>query len=60
MAVLRVTPNTFHQRFHAEGLGCVFDGLIILAMDGEQAPAHRALLPAVFMPQTVNGNGDPD
>lgn len=53
MAVLR-DADTFTSGFIAEGLGAFFDGLIILAMDGEQHRRTRALLQPVFMPQTVN------
>jgi len=54
VAVLR-DANTFTSGFIAEGLGAFFDGLIVLAMDGEQHRRTRALLQPVFMPQTVNG-----
>lgn len=53
MAVMR-DADTFTNGFIAEGLGAFFDGLIILAMDGEQHRRTRALLQPVFMPQTVN------
>ena len=53
MAVLR-DAETFTSGFIAEGLGAFFDGLIILAMDGEQHRRTRALLQPVFMPETVN------
>ncbi len=53
MAVMR-DANTFTNGFIAEGLGSFFDGLIILAMDGEQHRRTRALLQPVFMPDTVN------
>ncbi|TKA89687.1 cytochrome P450 [Halopseudomonas bauzanensis] len=53
MAVLR-DADTFTSGFIAEGLGAFFDGLIILAMDGEQHRRTRALLQPVFMPETVN------
>jgi cytochrome P450 len=44
----------FTNGFIAEGLGAVFDGLIILAMDGELHRNVRALLQPAFMPETVN------
>jgi cytochrome P450 len=53
MAVLR-DATRFTSGFIAEGLGAVFDGLIILAMDGEQHRNVRALLQPAFMPETVN------
>lgn len=46
--------TTFTNGFIAEGLGAFFDGLIILAMDGEQHRRVRALLQPAFMPDTVN------
>jgi cytochrome P450 len=53
MNVLKDATN-FTNGFIAEGLGAVFDGLIILAMDGEQHRKVRALLQPAFMPETVN------
>lgn len=53
MAIMR-DADTFTSGFIAEGLGAFFDGLIILAMDGEQHRRTRALLQPVFMPDTVN------
>jgi cytochrome P450 len=53
MSVLR-DASTFTNGFIAEGLGAFFDGLIILAMDGEQHRRVRALLQPAFMPETVN------
>ncbi len=53
MAVLKDGTN-FTNGFIAEGLGAVFDGLIILAMDGMQHRNVRALLQPAFMPETVN------
>ncbi len=53
MSVLR-DATTFTNGFIAEGLGAFFDGLIILAMDGEQHRRVRALLQPAFMPDTVN------
>jgi cytochrome P450 len=53
MSVLRDASN-FTNGFIAEGLGAVFDGLIILAMDGELHRNVRALLQPAFMPETVN------
>jgi len=53
MNVLRDATN-FTNGFIAEGLGAVFDGLIILAMDGEQHRNVRALLQPAFMPESVN------
>ncbi len=52
LSVLR-DADTFTSGFIAEGLGAFFDGLIILAMDGEQHRRTRALLQPVFMPETV-------
>src|SRR3546814_15260691 len=40
--------------FIAEGLGAFFDGLVILAMDGEPHRKVRALLQPAFMPESVN------
>jgi cytochrome P450 len=53
MNVLKDATN-FTNGFIAEGLGAVFDGLIILAMDGELHRNVRALLQPAFMPETVN------
>lgn len=53
MNVLR-DADTYTNGFIAEGLGAFFDGLIILAMDGEQHRRVRALLQPAFMPDTVN------
>lgn len=53
MAVLR-DANSYTSGFIAEGLGAFFDGLIVLAMDGEQHRSVRALLQPAFMPETVN------
>jgi cytochrome P450 len=53
MAVLR-DASAYTSGFIAEGLGAFFDGLIILAMDGEQHRQVRALLQPAFMPETVN------
>ena len=53
MNVLR-DGTTFTSGFIAEGLGALFDGLIVLAMDGEQHRKVRALLQPAFMPDTVN------
>src|SRR5690554_7147506 len=53
LSVLR-DGETFTNGFIAEGLGAFFDGLIVLAMDGEQHRRTRALLQPIFMPQTVN------
>lgn len=53
MAVLKDATN-FTNGFIAEGLGAFFDGLVILAMDGEQHRRVRALLQPAFMPETVN------
>lgn len=52
-AVLRDAEN-FTSGFIAEGLGAFFDGLIILAMDGEQHRRARGLLQPAFMPKVVN------
>ncbi len=49
LAVLR--DGTIYTRgFIAEGLGAFFDGLVILAMDGEPHRRVRALLQPAFMP----------
>lgn len=53
MAVLR-DGNTYTSGFIAEGLGAFFDGLVILAMDGEPHRKVRALLQPAFMPESVN------
>ncbi|WP_313054255.1 cytochrome P450 [Pseudomonas lopnurensis] len=53
MSVLR-DADTFTSGFIAEGLGAFFDGLIILAMDGEAHRKVRALLQPAFMPESVN------
>lgn len=53
MSVLKDATN-YTSGFIAEGLGAFFDGLIILAMDGEQHRRVRALLQPAFMPDTVN------
>lgn len=53
MAVLR-DGNTYTSGFIAEGLGAFFDGLVILAMDGEAHRKVRALLQPAFMPESVN------
>ncbi|HBP2693011.1 TPA: cytochrome P450 [Pseudomonas aeruginosa] len=53
MAVLR-DGNTYTSGFIAEGLGAFFDGLVILAMDGEEHRKVRALLQPAFMPESVN------
>ncbi|MDB5869202.1 MAG: Cytochrome [Polaromonas sp.] len=53
MAVMKDAAN-FTSGFIAEGLGAFFDGLIILAMDGEQHRRVRALLQPAFMPASVN------
>lgn len=58
MTVLR-DGNNYTSGFIAEGLGAFFDGLIVLAMDGEQHRNVRALLQPAFMPQTVNKWRDP-
>ncbi len=53
MAVLR-DGNIYTSGFIAEGLGAFFDGLVILAMDGEAHRKVRALLQPAFMPESVN------
>ncbi len=53
MAVLR-DGTTYTSGFIAEGLGAFFDGLVILAMDGEPHRRVRALLQPAFMPENVN------
>lgn len=53
MAVLR-DGNTYTSGFIAEGLGAFFDGLVILAMDGEAHRKVRALLQPAFTPESVN------
>lgn len=58
MAVLR-DATSYTSGFIAEGLGAFFDGLIVLAMDGEQHRKVRALLQPAFMPETVNKWRDP-
>ena len=47
---------TFTSGFIAKGLGTFFggDGLIIIAMDGDQHRKARGLLQPVFTPQSVN------
>ena len=48
--------KTFTSGFIRDGLGSFFggDGLIILAMDGEEHKKTRSLLQPVFMPANVN------
>lgn len=53
MAVMR-DPANFTSGFIAEGLGSFFDGLIIIAMDGEEHKKTRALLQPVFTPDVAN------
>lgn len=53
MIALRDAGN-FTSGFIAEGLGSFFDGLIIIAMDGEQHKRTRALLQPVFTPDVAN------
>src|SRR5690606_14919286 len=53
MMVLRDGEN-YTSGFIANGLGAAFDGLIILAMDGEEHRRVRSLLQPVFMPSSVN------
>jgi cytochrome P450 len=53
MAVLRDAEN-YTSGFIAQGLGAAFDGLIILAMDGDEHRRVRSLLQPVFMPASVN------
>ena len=53
MAVMK-DAATFTNGFIAEGLGVFFDGLIVLAMDGDAHRRARGLLQPVFMPETVN------
>ena len=53
MTVLR-DAGSYTSGFIAEGPGAFFDGLIVLAMDGEQHRKVRALLQPAFMPETVN------
>ncbi len=53
MAVMRDATN-FTSGFIAEGLGSFFDGLIIIAMDGEEHKRTRALLQPVFTPDVAN------
>jgi cytochrome P450 len=53
MAVLR-DAATYTSGFIAKGFGEAFDGLTILAMDGEQHKSVRTLLQPAFMPATVN------
>lgn len=44
----------FTSGFISEGLGSFFDGLIIIAMDGEEHRKARGLLQPAFMPTVVN------
>jgi cytochrome P450 len=53
MSILR-DGDTYTSGFIARGFGEAFDGLTILAMDGEQHRKVRTLLQPAFMPQTVN------
>jgi cytochrome P450 len=53
MAVMKDSA-TFTSGFIAEGFGAFFDGLIVLAMDGDAHRRARGLLQPVFMPETVN------
>lgn len=53
MAVLKDAAN-YTNGFILEGLGKVWDGLMILGMDGEEHRRVRALLQPAFMPDTVN------
>lgn len=53
MNVLRDAAN-YTNGFIAEGLGKVWDGLIILGMDGEAHRHVRQLLQPAFMPDNVN------
>ena len=53
MTVLRDGEN-YTSGFIAKGLGAAFDGLIILAMDGDEHRKVRSLLQPVFMPSSVN------
>jgi cytochrome P450 len=53
MAVMRDATN-FTSGFIAEGLGSFFDGLIIIAMDGDEHKRTRALLQPVFTPDVAN------
>jgi len=46
--------NTFTSGFILEGMGKVWDGLMILGMDGEAHRKVRALLQPAFMPENVN------
>ncbi len=46
--------NSFTSGFILEGMGKVWDGLMILGMDGEAHRKVRALLQPAFMPENVN------
>lgn len=46
--------GTFTSGFILEGMGKVWDGLMILGMDGEAHRKVRALLQPAFMPENVN------
>lgn len=46
--------NTFTNGFILEGMGKVWDGLMILGMDGAAHRQVRALLQPAFMPDNVN------
>ncbi len=46
--------NTFTSSFILEGMGKVWDGLMILGMDGEAHRKVRSLLQPAFMPENVN------
>jgi cytochrome P450 len=46
--------NTFTSGFILEGMGKVFDGLMILGMDGDAHRKLRSLLQPAFMPENVN------
>lgn len=46
--------NTFTNGFILEGMGKVFDGLMILGMDGDAHRKLRTLLQPAFMPENVN------
>lgn len=53
MSILKDATH-YTNGFILEGLGKVWDGLMILAMDGEAHRRVRALLQPAFMPDTVN------
>jgi len=53
MQVLR-DADTYTSGFMAKGLTSLWDGLIVLALDGDEHRRIRAMLQPAFMPRTVN------